>query len=79
MNKKEHVCAISCELAPLILQDKITQILDKAVEITKHTLAAGEPAEWARFAQKKERESTHTDKSLSLVKNPVYRTAIFLL
>ena len=46
MNKKELIRAISYELDPPISQDKI---LDKAVEITKRTLATGEPVKWAGF------------------------------
>ncbi len=49
MNKKELIRTISQELDPSISQDKITQILDKAVEITKRTLATGEPVKWAGF------------------------------
>lgn len=49
MNKKELVRAISYELDPPISQDKITLILDKAVEITKRTLATGEPVKWSGF------------------------------
>lgn len=49
MNKKELIRAISQELAPPMSQEKITLILDKAVEITKRTLAEGEPVKWAGF------------------------------
>lgn len=49
MNKKELIRTISQELDPPISQDKITLILDKAVEITKRTLATGEPVKWAGF------------------------------
>lgn len=35
MNKKELVRAISRELGSFISQEKITMVLDKAVEITK--------------------------------------------
>lgn len=49
MNKKELIRTISYELDPPISQEKITLILDKAVEITKRTLAAGEPVKWAGF------------------------------
>ena len=49
MNKKELIRAISRELDPPMSQDKITLILDKAVEITKRTLADGEPVKWAGF------------------------------
>lgn len=49
MNKKELVRTISQELDPPVSQDKITLVLDKAVEITKRTLAAGEPVKWAGF------------------------------
>ena len=49
MNKKELIRTISRELDPPISQDKITLILDKAVEITKRTLADGKPVKWAGF------------------------------
>ena len=49
MNKKELIRIISRELDLPISQDKITLILDKAVEITKRTLATGEPVKWAGF------------------------------
>lgn len=49
MNKKELIRAISRELDPPISQDKITLVLDKAVEITKRTLATGESVKWSGF------------------------------
>lgn len=49
MNKKELIRTISRELDSPISQDKITLILDKAVEITKRTLADGKPVKWAGF------------------------------
>lgn len=49
MNKKELIRIISQELDPPLSQDKIALVLDKAVEITKRTLAAGEPVKWAGF------------------------------
>lgn len=49
MNKKELIRAISKEIAPPVSQDKITLILDKAVEIAKRTLEAGEPVRWSGF------------------------------
>lgn len=49
MNKKELVRAISYELNQPISQDKIALVLDKAVEITKRTLADGKPVKWAGF------------------------------
>ena len=49
MNKKELVRAISQELGPPMSQEKITLVLDKAVEITKRTLATCEPVKWAGF------------------------------
>ncbi len=49
MNKKELVLTISREITKPMSQDKITLILNKAVEITKHTLATGEPVKWAGF------------------------------
>ncbi|BDF53458.1 hypothetical protein CE91St24_31690 [Odoribacteraceae bacterium] len=49
MNKKELIRAISRELDHPMSQDKITLVLNKAVEITKRTLATGEPVKWAGF------------------------------
>lgn len=49
MNKKELIRAISQELAPPMSQEKIAQVLDKAVEITKRTLVSGESVKWAEF------------------------------
>lgn len=49
MNKKELIRTISRELELPISQEKITLVLDKAVEITKRTLATGEPVKWAGF------------------------------
>lgn len=49
MNKKDLIRIISQELDPPVSQDKITLILDKAVEVTKRTLAAGEPVKWSGF------------------------------
>lgn len=49
MNKKELIRTISQELDPPVSQDKIALILDKAVEITKRTLASGEPMRWSGF------------------------------
>lgn len=49
MNKKELIRAISYELDLPMSQDKITLVLDKAVEITKRTLATGEPVKWSGF------------------------------
>lgn len=49
MNKKELIRTISRELTPPMSQDKITLVLDKAVEITKRTLATGEPVKWSGF------------------------------
>ena len=49
MNKKELIRTISYELDPPMSQDKITMVLDKAVEITKRTLATGESVKWAGF------------------------------
>lgn len=42
MNKKNLIRTVSQELDPPVSQDRITLILDKAVEVAKHTLAAGE-------------------------------------
>lgn len=49
MNKKALIRTISRELDSPVSQDRITLILDKAVEITKRTLAAGEPVRWSGF------------------------------
>lgn len=49
MNKKELIRTISYELDPPVSQDKITLVLDKAVEVAKRTLATGEPVKWAGF------------------------------
>ena len=49
MNKKELIRAVSRELDPPMFQDKIALVLDKTVEITKRTLASGEPVKWAGF------------------------------
>lgn len=49
MNKKELIRTISQELDPPMSQDKIALVLDKAVEITKRTLATGEPVKWSGF------------------------------
>lgn len=49
MNKKELIRAISQELDPPISQDRIARILDKAVEIAKRALEAGEPVRWSGF------------------------------
>lgn len=49
MNKKELIRAISRELEPLMSQEKTALVLDKAVEITKRTLATGESVKWAGF------------------------------
>lgn len=49
MNKKDLVRTISQELDPPLSQDKITLVLDKAVEIAKRTLASGEPMRWTGF------------------------------
>lgn len=49
MNKTELICAISRELDLPLSQEKITLVLDKAVEITKRTLVTGEPVKWSGF------------------------------
>lgn len=49
MNKTELIRTISRELDIPLLQDKITQVLDTAVEITKRTLATGESVKWSGF------------------------------
>ena len=49
MNKTELIRTISQELDPPLSQAKITLVLDKAVEITKRTLATGESVKWSGF------------------------------
>lgn len=49
MNKKELIRAISYELDPHMSQDKVALVLNKTVEIIKHTLDAGESVKWAGF------------------------------
>lgn len=49
MNKKELIHTISRELDPPMSQEKIVLVLDKAVEITKRTLAISEPVKWTGF------------------------------
>lgn len=49
MNKKELIRAVSQEVTQPMSQDKIALILDKAVEISKRTLVAGESMKWATF------------------------------
>lgn len=49
MNKKELVRPISQDLTCRVSQDRITLVLDKAVEIAKRTLAAGESVRWSGF------------------------------
>lgn len=49
MNKKELIRIISRELSLSMSQEKITLVLDKTIEITKRTLATGEPVKWSGF------------------------------
>lgn len=49
MNKTELIRTVSQELDLPLSQEKITLVLDKAVEITKRTLASGEPVKWSGF------------------------------
>lgn len=49
MNKKNLVRTVFQELDPPVSQDRIALILDKAVEVAKRTLAAGEPVKWSGF------------------------------
>ena len=49
MNKKDLIRTISQELELPISQKKRTLVLDKAVEITKRTLATGESMKWSGF------------------------------
>ena len=46
MKKTELIRTISQELDIPLSQDKITLVLDKAVEITKRTLASGASVKW---------------------------------
>ncbi len=49
MNKTELIRTISRELDPPMSQEKITLVLDKAVEIAKRTLVIGKPVKWSGF------------------------------
>ena len=49
MNKKALIRTISQELVLPLSQDKITMVLDKAVEVAKRTLEVGEPVRWSGF------------------------------
>ena len=49
MNKKELIRTISRELDSPMSQEKISLVLDKAVEITKRALASGESVKWSGF------------------------------
>lgn len=49
MNKKELIRTVSRELTPSVSQDKVALVLNKTVEIIKHTLDTGEPVKWAGF------------------------------
>lgn len=49
MNKKELIRTVSQEIDQSISQDRITVILDAAVNVVKRTLDAGESVKWAGF------------------------------
>ena len=49
MNKEELIRTISQDTNRMVSQEKITMILDTAVEIMKRTLESGEPGKWAGF------------------------------
>ena len=49
MNKKELIRTVSRELTPSMSQDKVALVLNKTIEIIKHTLDTGEPVKWAGF------------------------------
>lgn len=49
MNKKQLIRLISRELELPISQEKVTMVLDKAIEITNRTLETGEPVKWSGF------------------------------
>lgn len=49
MNKEELTRTISQDTNRMVSQEKITMILDKAVEIMKRMLEFGEPVKWAGF------------------------------
>ena len=49
MNKKELIRTVSRELTPSMSQDKVALVLNKTIEIIKHTLDTGEPVKWAEF------------------------------
>ena len=49
IKKKNLIRTVSQELDPPVPQNEIALILDKAVEIAKRTLAAGEPVKWSGF------------------------------
>ena len=47
MNKKQLIRLISRELELPISQEKVTMVLDKAIEITNRTLETGESVKWS--------------------------------
>ena len=49
MNKKELIRTVSRELTPSMSQDKVALVINKTIEIIKHTLDTGEPVKWAGF------------------------------
>lgn len=49
MNKRELIHAVSQEINQSISQDRITVILDAAVNVVKRTLDAGESVKWSGF------------------------------
>lgn len=75
MNKKELIRTISQELDPHMSQEKIALILDKVVEITKRTLATGEPVKWSGFGSfvLKNNDSRDLERNNMLYRYPVHR------
>ena len=75
MNKKKLIQTISRELTPPMSQEKIALVLDKAVEITKRTLATGEPVKWSGFGSfvLKNNDSHDLERNNMLYLYPVHR------
>lgn len=49
MNKEELVRAISQDTNRVISQERITLVLNTAVEVVRRTLDSGEPVKWTGF------------------------------
>lgn len=49
MNKKELIRIVTQELNFSISQEKVSLVLDKAIEIIQRTLDTGEPVKWSGF------------------------------